>query len=104
MVVSFKWRYASWEGGFAIASHRNAAAESKADRIALDRAEKLVRVRIDFQRGEEGNVEIARGFTPLSEKEMERMRKQLTPSREGLEHNLVGHLDGPTETPEMFRV
>lgn len=50
----------------------------------------------------EHNVEIARSFTPFSEQEMERMRKDLTPSREGLEHNLVGHLDGPTETPEMF--
>jgi uncharacterized protein len=50
----------------------------------------------------EHNVEVARSFTPLSEPEMERLRREVNPSREGLEHNLVGHLDGPTATPEMF--
>lgn len=50
----------------------------------------------------EHNVEIARSFSPFSEPEMERMRKDVSPSREGLEHNLTGHLDGPTATPEMF--
>jgi len=33
---------------------------------------------------------------------MERLRHALSPSREGLEHNLVGHLDGPTATPHAF--
>jgi predicted aldo/keto reductase-like oxidoreductase len=50
----------------------------------------------------EHNVEIARSFSPYSEPEMERMRKDVSPSREGLEHNLTGHLDGPTATPEIF--
>jgi uncharacterized protein len=50
----------------------------------------------------EHNVEIARSFSPLSDQEMERMRKDVSPSREGLEHNLTGHLDGPTATPEIF--
>jgi predicted aldo/keto reductase-like oxidoreductase len=50
----------------------------------------------------EHNVEIARSFSPYSEQEMERMRKDVSPSREGLEHNLSGHLDGPTQTPEIF--
>jgi aryl-alcohol dehydrogenase-like predicted oxidoreductase len=50
----------------------------------------------------EQNVEIARSFSPLNEKELEKLRRELAPSREGLEHRLVGHLDGPTEAPEMF--
>jgi predicted aldo/keto reductase-like oxidoreductase len=50
----------------------------------------------------EHNVETARAFSPLSESEMERMRQELQPSREGLEHKLVGHLDGPTAHPEIF--
>ena len=50
----------------------------------------------------EQNVEIAREFSPLNETEMERVRKQLMPSREGLEKNLSGHLDGPTVHGEVF--
>jgi predicted aldo/keto reductase-like oxidoreductase len=50
----------------------------------------------------EHNTEVARSFAPLGEKELERMRQDLTPAREGLEHKLVGHLDGPTASPEMF--
>ncbi len=45
----------------------------------------------------EHNIELARNFTPLSEDEAGRLRRTLAPSREGLEHRLVGHLDGPTE-------
>jgi predicted aldo/keto reductase-like oxidoreductase len=48
------------------------------------------------------NIEIARSFSPLSEKEMEHLRQQVSPSREGLEKNLVGHLDGPTQCPQAF--
>lgn len=48
------------------------------------------------------NVEIARGFAPLSDQERERLRQQLNPAREGLEKRLVGHLDGPTASPEIF--
>ncbi len=50
----------------------------------------------------EQNVEIARGFSPLNDIEMERLRKQLMPSREGLENRLVGHLDGPTRSAKAF--
>jgi predicted aldo/keto reductase-like oxidoreductase len=50
----------------------------------------------------EHNVEIARSFSPYSDQEMERLRKDVSPAREGLEHNLTGHLDGPTRTPEIF--
>jgi uncharacterized protein len=50
----------------------------------------------------EHNVETARGFSAFSEAEMDRMREELKPSREGLEHKLVGHLDGPTVRPEIF--
>jgi hypothetical protein len=48
------------------------------------------------------NVEIARDFSPLKDQEMERLRQQLKPSREGLEKRLVGHLDGPTANPGVF--
>src|SRR5246500_6033104 len=50
----------------------------------------------------EHNVEIARNFSACNESEMERLRRDLAPAREGLEHNLVGHLDGPTRSPEVF--
>jgi hypothetical protein len=48
------------------------------------------------------NVETARGFSPLTDQEKERLRHHLDPSRQGLEKRLVGHLDGPTADPEMF--
>jgi predicted aldo/keto reductase-like oxidoreductase len=48
------------------------------------------------------NIEIARGFSSLDENEKDRLRQKLQPSREGLEKRLVGHLDGPTENPEIF--
>lgn len=48
------------------------------------------------------NVEIARSFSPMKEDEKERLRQQLGPAREGLEKKLVGHLDGPTQEPEIF--
>ena len=50
----------------------------------------------------EHNIETARAFSPFNKAEMDRMREQLKPSREGLEHKLVGHLDGPTMRPETF--
>ena len=52
----------------------------------------------------EHNIAVARGFSPLREDEMERLRHALSPSREDLEHRLVGHLDGPTATPHAFSV
>jgi hypothetical protein len=50
------------------------------------------------------NVAIARNFSPLGDAEMQQLRQSLSPSREGLEHRLVGHLDGPTASPETFFV
>ena len=50
----------------------------------------------------EHNVEVARSFSPHSDQDMERLRKDVAPAREGLEHNLTGHLDGPTAQPEIF--
>jgi len=48
------------------------------------------------------NVETARNYSALSDSEKVRLRQQLNPAREGLEKRLVGHLDGPTQCPEMF--
>lgn len=50
----------------------------------------------------EQNVNVARAFSPLREEEMEHLRQELTPSRDGLEKKLVGHMDGPTGAPEIF--
>jgi aryl-alcohol dehydrogenase-like predicted oxidoreductase len=50
----------------------------------------------------EQNIATARSFSPLSGDEMDRLRHSLDPAREGLEHRLVGHLDGPTASPEIF--
>jgi len=52
----------------------------------------------------EQNTTLARNFSPLSNKEINRLRLQLAPSRDGLEHRLSGHLDGPTAVPELFWV
>jgi predicted aldo/keto reductase-like oxidoreductase len=52
----------------------------------------------------EQNIETARGFSALPDDEMEQLRRQLTPARDGLEKRLVGHLDGPTANPEIFCV
>ena len=50
----------------------------------------------------EHNIEMARTFTPLEGDEKERLRQQLSPSREGLEKRLVGHLDGLTVNEGVF--
>jgi predicted aldo/keto reductase-like oxidoreductase len=52
----------------------------------------------------EQNTTLARNFSPLSNQELNRLRLQLAPSRDGLEHRLSGHLDGPTAVPELFWV
>jgi uncharacterized protein len=52
----------------------------------------------------EHNISVAKNFSPLPEDEMNRLRNAVQPSREGLEKNLSGHLDGPTENPHLFRV
>jgi predicted aldo/keto reductase-like oxidoreductase len=50
------------------------------------------------------NVELARNFSPLKKAEMDRLRRELAPLREGLEKKLVGHLDGPTSLSHLFCV
>ena len=45
----------------------------------------------------EHNIEVARSFSPLPEQEMDHLRQQLIPARDGMEKRLVGHLDGPTD-------
>ena len=50
----------------------------------------------------EQNVEIARSFSPLGRERTEELQRALDPAREPLEKRLVGHLDGPTCTPEIF--
>jgi aryl-alcohol dehydrogenase-like predicted oxidoreductase len=50
----------------------------------------------------EHNVEVARAFRPLDPVEVESLQKNLGPVRDALEKRLVGHLDGPTNTPEIF--
>ena len=52
----------------------------------------------------EQNTALARNFSHLSNQEINRLRLELAPSRDGLEHRLVGHLDGPTAVPEVFWV
>ncbi len=50
----------------------------------------------------EHNVDLARNFSPLGEGEADELRRKLEPSREPLQKKLSGHLDGPTQTPEVF--
>ncbi len=50
----------------------------------------------------EHNIDVARNYSPLSNEEMERLRRNLETSRVPLEKKLVGHLDGPTCRPELF--
>jgi len=52
----------------------------------------------------EQNTSLAKNFSPLLGEEINRLRLDLAPSREGLEHRLVGHFDGPTATPRLFCV
>lgn len=52
----------------------------------------------------EHNVQLARNFSSLDEQAMERLRQALEPSRGPMEKQLVGHVDGPTDTPEMLWV
>jgi aryl-alcohol dehydrogenase-like predicted oxidoreductase len=52
----------------------------------------------------EHNTALARGFSALDRDELERLRRELAPSREPLEKKLVGHLDGPTTLHECFWV
>ncbi len=50
----------------------------------------------------EQNTQIARTFSPFGNDEMERLQQDLAPLRVPLEHKLVGHFDGPAQSPEVF--
>jgi hypothetical protein len=50
----------------------------------------------------EQNVAVGRNFTPFSAADMDHLRQELSVSRPRLEKKLIGHIDGPTDTPEMF--
>jgi predicted aldo/keto reductase-like oxidoreductase len=50
----------------------------------------------------EQNIEIARTFKPLDPVERESLRNGLGPVRDALQKRLSGHLDGPTNCPELF--
>ncbi len=52
----------------------------------------------------DGNVAVARDFSPLSDTELDRLRQRFDPLRIPMEKRLVGHIDGPTRTPELFWV
>ena len=52
----------------------------------------------------EHNVALGRTFSPFSAAEMERLRQELSVSRAMMEKKLVGHVDGPTDHPELFWV
>lgn len=52
----------------------------------------------------ERNVALGRSFTPFSAMDMARLREELSVSRPMLEKKLVGHLDGPTDHPDIFWV
>ncbi len=50
------------------------------------------------------NVQVARVFEPLSDEQLDLMRNSLGPLHDQMEKRLVGHLDGPTQTPGIFWV
>ena len=50
------------------------------------------------------NIELARHFNAFTDADMEHLRSELQPSREGLEKRLSGHHDGPTTQPHLFWV
>jgi uncharacterized protein len=50
------------------------------------------------------NIAQARAFSAFPEGDMDRLRKSLQPSRQGLEKNLSGHHDGPTVNPHQYWV
>jgi hypothetical protein len=50
------------------------------------------------------NTETAEEFSPLSNDEMDQLRRSFEPLRAPMEKRLVGHLDGPTQSPGIFWV
>jgi hypothetical protein len=50
----------------------------------------------------ERNVELACNFTPLSPEKMNQLRRDMSVLHDDMQHRLVGHIDGPTDRPEVF--
>jgi predicted aldo/keto reductase-like oxidoreductase len=50
------------------------------------------------------NISVARDFSPLGPEELDRLRRSMDLLRVPMEKRLVGHIDGPTRTPELFWV
>ena len=50
----------------------------------------------------EHNVEQARSFSPFSTEKMNQLRHEMSVLQHAMQHHLVGHIDGPTDHPEMF--
>jgi aryl-alcohol dehydrogenase-like predicted oxidoreductase len=50
----------------------------------------------------EHNVEQACNFSPFSDEKMEQIRSTVGAMRDQMQHHLVGHIDGPTNHPELF--
>lgn len=50
----------------------------------------------------EHNVELARAFTPFSAEKMSQLRHDVSVLHDDMQHRLVGHIDGPTDHPEIF--
>jgi aryl-alcohol dehydrogenase-like predicted oxidoreductase len=50
----------------------------------------------------EHNVEQARNFSPFSSEKMDQIRRDVSVLHDEMQHHLVGHIDGPTDRPEIF--
>jgi len=50
----------------------------------------------------EHNVELARNYTPFSDEKMNQLRHDMSVLHDDMQHHLVGHIDGPTDRPEVF--
>jgi hypothetical protein len=50
----------------------------------------------------EHNVEQARNFSPFSATKMRQIRSDMSVLHDQMQHHLVGHIDGPTDHPEIF--
>ena len=50
----------------------------------------------------EHNVQQARNFSPFSESKMHQIRQDMSGLHDEMQHHLVGHIDGPTDSPEVF--
>lgn len=50
----------------------------------------------------EHNVEQARNFSPFGADKMDQIRRDMSVLHDDMQHHLVGHIDGPTDHPEVF--